>query len=92
MNAVVKPDGATSAVFGKPDERELRDRMKKDLPADTFKPQTWRVFWFLPLQLLICGGVAVIRSIPRKGTKPKRGEAPKSEVRAEISPRTQAPC
>ena len=60
MNAVVKPDGTASAVFGQPDERERRDRMKKDLPADTFKPQTWRVFWFLLLQLLIWGGVAVI--------------------------------
>lgn len=60
MNAAVKPDGAASAVFGKPDERELRDRMKRDLPADTFKPQTWRVVWFLPLQALIWGGLAVI--------------------------------
>ncbi len=60
MNAAVKPDSLGDAVFGKPDERELRDRMKKELPADTFKPQTWRVIWFVPLQLLIWGGIATI--------------------------------
>ncbi|HAC27516.1 MAG TPA: fatty acid desaturase, partial [Marinobacter hydrocarbonoclasticus] len=60
MNAAVKPETSVSAVFGKPDERELRDRMKKELPADTLKPQTWRVIWFLPLQAIIWGGLAVI--------------------------------
>ena len=60
MNAAVKPETSVSAVFGKPDERELRDRMKKELPADTFKPQAWRVVWFLPLQAIIWGGLAVI--------------------------------
>ena len=56
MNAAVKPETSVSAVFGKPDERELRDRMKKELPADTFKPQAWRVVWFLPLQAIIWVG------------------------------------
>ncbi|WP_336367083.1 fatty acid desaturase family protein [Marinobacter sp. C2H3] len=60
MNAAVKPEPQATAVFGKPDERLLRDRMKKDLPADTFQPQTWRVIWFLPLQLVIWGGLAAI--------------------------------
>jgi hypothetical protein len=62
MNAAVKPESLGKTVFGKPDERELRDRMKKELPADTFKPQTWRVIWFLPLQLIIWGGIAAIFS------------------------------
>ena len=53
MNAAVKQGTAATAVFGKPDERELRDRMKQELPADTFKAQTWRVIWFLPLQAVI---------------------------------------
>lgn len=60
MNAAVQPDSLRPTGFGKPDERELRDRMKKELPADTFKPQTWRVIWFLPLQLMIWGGIATI--------------------------------
>ncbi|MEP4939352.1 MAG: hypothetical protein ABJT94_03880, partial [Saccharospirillum sp.] len=60
MNAAVKPDASGQAIYGKPDERELRDRMKKDLPADTFKAQTWRVIWFVPLQLIIWGGIATI--------------------------------
>ncbi|WP_194838999.1 fatty acid desaturase, partial [Marinobacter salsuginis] len=60
MNAAVQPDSLGPTGFGKPDERELRDRMKKELPADTFKPQTWRVIWFLPLQLMIWGGIATI--------------------------------
>lgn len=60
MNAAVQPESLGHAVFGKPDERELRDRMKKELPADTFRPQTWRVVWFLPLQLMIWGGIATI--------------------------------
>jgi fatty acid desaturase len=34
--------------------------MRKELPADTFKAQTWRVIWFLPLQLAIWGGIATI--------------------------------
>ncbi len=57
MNAAVQPDSLGPTGFGKPDERELRDRMKKELPADTFKPQTWRVIWFLPLQLMIWGAL-----------------------------------
>lgn len=60
MNAAVKPDTLTSSGFGLPDERELRDRMRKELPADTFKTQSWRVIWFLPLQLVIWGGIATI--------------------------------
>ena len=60
MNAAVQPDSLRPTGFGKPDERELRDRMKKELPADTFKPQTWRVIWFLPLQLMIWGGISTI--------------------------------
>ncbi len=60
MNAAVKPEKMETPVWGKPDERELRDRMKKELPADTFAPQTWRVIWFLPLQLVIWGGIATI--------------------------------
>lgn len=60
MNAAVKPDTLKSSGFGLPDERELRDRMRKELPADTFKTQSWRVVWFLPLQLVIWGGIATI--------------------------------
>lgn len=60
MNAAVKPESLGKSGFGLPDERELRDQMRKDLPADTFKPQTWRIVWFLPLQLIIWGGIATI--------------------------------
>ena len=60
MNAAVKPDSLGPAGFGKPDERELRDRMKRDLPVDTFQPQPWRIVWFLPLQAIIWGGIAAI--------------------------------
>ncbi|KEF31037.1 fatty acid desaturase [Marinobacter nitratireducens] len=60
MNAVVKPDTSGKPIFGKPDERELRDRMKRELPKDTFAPQSWRVVWFLPLQLIIWSGMATI--------------------------------
>lgn len=60
MNAAVKPEAAEAVVFGKSDERELRDRMKKEFPADTFKAQTRRVIWFLPLQAMIWGGLVVI--------------------------------
>lgn len=63
MNAIARPDPASDPVFGKPDERELRDRMKRDLPADTFKAQTWRVVWFLPMQLIIWGGIAAILAL-----------------------------
>ncbi|QSP96334.1 acyl-CoA desaturase [Marinobacter salinisoli] len=60
MNAAVKPEPLEKVVFGQADERELRDQMKKDLPADTFKAKPWRVIWFLPLQLVIWGGIATI--------------------------------
>lgn len=60
MNAAVQPEALKNGGFGQPDERELRDQMRKDLPADTFKPQTWRVIWFLPLQMIIWGGIATI--------------------------------
>lgn len=60
MNAAVKPDSLKNGGFGLPDERELRDQMRKDLPEDTFQPQTWRIIWFLPLQLIIWGGIATI--------------------------------
>lgn len=60
MNAAVKPDTLKSSRFGLPDERELRNRMRQELPVDTFKTQSWRVIWFLPLQLIIWGGIAAI--------------------------------
>ncbi|WP_166269024.1 fatty acid desaturase family protein [Marinobacter caseinilyticus] len=60
MNAAVKPEALQKTGFGLPDERELRDRMRQELPADTFKAQAWRVIWFLPLQLVIWGGIATI--------------------------------
>lgn len=60
MNAAVKPDPLKPPTFGLPDERELRDRMRRELPPDTFRPQTWRVIWFLPLQLVIWGGITTI--------------------------------
>lgn len=60
MNAAVEPKSLKNTGYGLPDERVLRDQMRKDLPADTFKPQTWRVIWFLPLQLVIWGGIATI--------------------------------
>ncbi|MCH8497063.1 MAG: fatty acid desaturase [Marinobacter sp.] len=60
MNAAVKPGLSGNENYGFADERELRDRMRAELPADTFKPQTWRIIWFLPLQLIIWGGIAAI--------------------------------
>lgn len=42
------------------DEREIRQRLREDLPADTFHAQTWRIIWFLPLQLMIWGGISAI--------------------------------
>ena len=29
--------------------RDLRNRIRQELPADTFQPQNWRLIWFLPL-------------------------------------------
>lgn len=29
--------------------RQLRDRIKQELPAETFKEEPWRLVWFLPL-------------------------------------------
>ncbi|MDX1635297.1 MAG: fatty acid desaturase [Marinobacter sp.] len=60
MNAAVNADALGQPGFGQPDEREIRDRMRRELPADTFKAQSWRVIWFLPLQLVIWGGLATI--------------------------------
>ncbi|MAA63611.1 MAG: fatty acid desaturase [Alteromonadaceae bacterium] len=60
MNAAVKPESIRQPMFGEQDERALRDQMRKDLPADTFQTQRWRVIWFLPLQLVIWGGIATI--------------------------------
>lgn len=60
MNAAVKPQNLRPESYGLPDERALRDRMRKELPTDTFKTQSWRVIWFLPLQLVIWGGIATI--------------------------------
>ncbi|MDX1693072.1 MAG: fatty acid desaturase [Ketobacteraceae bacterium] len=36
--------------------RQLRDQIKKDLPADTFQPRKWRLIWFLPLVASIITG------------------------------------
>lgn len=60
MNAAVKPESIVASAFGAPDERAIRDRLRKELPADTFQAQTWRVIWFLPLQVIIWGGLAAI--------------------------------
>ncbi|GAA3581707.1 fatty acid desaturase family protein [Marinobacter xestospongiae] len=60
MNAAVKPESFETSGFGFQDERKLRDDMRKELPADTFQAQSWRVIWFLPLQLVIWGGIATI--------------------------------
>lgn len=60
MNAAVKPESIPGQTFGEQDERALRDQMRRDLPADTFQTQSWRVIWFLPLQLVIWGCVLTI--------------------------------
>jgi fatty acid desaturase len=60
MNSATSQSSPGSTVFGLPDERELRDKMRKELPSDTFRAQTWRVIWFLPLQVVIWGGIAAI--------------------------------
>ncbi|PAV27157.1 fatty acid desaturase [Tamilnaduibacter salinus] len=60
MNAAVHPEEYGAATFGEQDERELRKRLKAELPEDTFQARSWRAIWFLPLQLLIWGGIATI--------------------------------
>jgi hypothetical protein len=34
MNAAVKPESIPASAFGSPDEREIRNRMRKELPAN----------------------------------------------------------
>lgn len=62
MNAATQPV-PSMAGFGSADEREIRERLRADLPADTFAPQTWRVIWFLPLQAIIWGGIVAILTL-----------------------------
>lgn len=62
MNAIVNPPLPT-APFGETDEREIRDRLRAELPADTFRSQTWRVIWFLPLTAIIVGGITAILTL-----------------------------
>ncbi len=33
--------------------RQLRDRIRRELPADTFKEEPWRLVWFLPLVAVV---------------------------------------
>lgn len=33
--------------------RQLRDRIKQELPADTFEAEPWRLVWFLDANTLI---------------------------------------
>lgn len=41
--------------MNKAPERILRDRIKSELPADTFKPAAWRLIWFVPLLSMVVG-------------------------------------
>lgn len=63
MNAKVHAAVDGNAAFGRSDERQIRDRIRKDLPKDTFQTQTWRVIWFLPLTAIIAGGIAAILTL-----------------------------
>ena len=43
--------------------RQLRDRIKNELPKDTFAPQKWRVIWYLPLTASILAGWAALTQL-----------------------------
>jgi fatty acid desaturase len=40
--------------------RALRDQIKRELPADTFKPEKWRLIWFLPLIGVVVSGWLIL--------------------------------
>ncbi len=49
--------------YGKADEKNIRKKIRQDLPEDTFTPKTWRVIWFLPLTAVIVGGIWAILAL-----------------------------
>ncbi|MCP4435821.1 MAG: acyl-CoA desaturase [Actinomycetia bacterium] len=42
------------------DEKEIRRRLREDLPDDTFKPNSWRYGWFVLHQAIFWGGVVFV--------------------------------
>lgn len=49
-------------TFGVADEAELKARIRRDLPPDTFQPRPWRYAWFVVLQAVLWAGfVALLR-------------------------------
>lgn len=65
INGNVKNLGAEAIAQqpGAADERTIRKRIREELPADTFRPQTWRVIWFLPLTAVIIGGITAMLTL-----------------------------
>lgn len=51
------------AGFGLPDERQVRDRLRAELPKDTFKAQPRRILWALPLLAMVVGGITAILTL-----------------------------
>lgn len=47
-------------TFGVADEAELRARIRRALPPDTFEPRPWRYAWFLVLQALLWAGFGAL--------------------------------
>ena len=49
----------------------IRDAMKQDLGPSAFRARPWRAIWFLPMSLVIVGGIAAIAgSTKLMGAKP----------------------
>ncbi len=50
-------------TFGADDARAIRDAMKQDLGPAAFRARPWRAIWFLPMSLVIVGGIAAILTL-----------------------------
>ncbi|HCO64104.1 MAG TPA: fatty acid desaturase, partial [Alcanivorax sp.] len=50
-------------TFGADDARAIRDAMKQDLGPSAFRARPWRAIWFLPMSLVIVGGIAAILTL-----------------------------
>lgn len=50
-------------TFGADDARAIRDAMKQDLGPSAFRARPWRAIWFLPMSLMIVGGIAAILTL-----------------------------
>lgn len=54
---------AGGVPYGVADERQVRDRVRAELPKDTFRPQPWRLLWALPLLAITVGGITAILTL-----------------------------